>query len=123
MVAKTLHELTLLSYVDLAGDMISLLGTEHGVFFNLMLCKSLSPTKGAAIYLSHPPAHNQDVFVGYISSSSPVFCLKYPFPTFGAVQVIRVGVRIMPIDDILAEKKKKKEEKVNFISFLLTSGR
>lgn len=105
-------ELTEFSFIDLCGDLISTLGSQHGISFDLLLCKELDASKGAAVYLSVPPSCKDVVLVGYITSSSPSFCLKYPFPTFGAVQIIRVGLRIMPINDILAEIKNKKEEKV-----------
>lgn len=88
-----------------------MLGSQQGISFNVALCKSLDAAKGAGVYLTLPP-YQDLVYVGSITNASPLLCIKYPFPKFGAVQMIRVVARVMAIDSILEEAKKKKDNKV-----------
>eukprot|EP01126_Amoeba_proteus_P047425 TRINITY_DN5410_c0_g2_i2.p1 TRINITY_DN5410_c0_g2~~TRINITY_DN5410_c0_g2_i2.p1 ORF type:complete len:239 (+),score=53.20 TRINITY_DN5410_c0_g2_i2:382-1098(+) len=93
-------------YIDLSGDLVSLLGNGQGPSFTIILCDHLPLTSTAVVYLSLPPAYSSPVLVGYLSATSPSLVLSYPFPSFGAVNCVRVGIWVRDTVEVELDKKK-----------------
>jgi len=93
-------------YLDVVGDMVSL---AH-LSFNVVLCKTLPLTKAAAVYLTLLSTTDKSIFVGYMTNTVPLLHLPYPFPVFGSVQNVRIGIKIVDVADALKEAEKAKKE-------------
>jgi len=93
-------------YIELSGDLISLLASKNAVKFAITLSSALNdPATAFSISLATSPSTK--VLVGYIADSNPSFQLNYPFPKMGTVNYVKIELSRRRLADILLELPKE----------------
>jgi hypothetical protein len=80
---------------------------SEALSFNITLCKPLDPTKAMGVFLHQSIG---ETYIGYVSCSAPVFCLKYPCPGLTeSRQVLQISAKVIDIKDAASALKKLEE--------------